>query len=126
MTYLNDLSILRDISEDIVKSAIEDINYNDKDIDDFKESVQYFIEDFVEYNTKLYKEYDFEQIMYESLYEAIISNYGFMIDELNFDLESNIFDAMEIYFYKNHCFRSYSGTTIVKNTNFKKIKKQLE
>ena len=38
-------------------------------------------------------------------------------NDLDFDLESNIFDAMEIYFYKNHSFRSYSGTTIVKNPN---------
>lgn len=126
MTYWNDLNVLRDISKEIEESAIEDINYNNKDIDDFKESVQYFIEDFVEHNIRLYKEYHFEQIMYESLYEAILNNYGFMIDELNFDLESNIFDAMEIYFYKNHCFRSYAGTTIIQSPKFKKIKKQLE
>jgi putative phage-type endonuclease len=33
---------------------------------------------------------------------------------------------MEIYFYKNHCFRSYAGTTIIKSPKIKKIKKQLE
>jgi putative phage-type endonuclease len=49
-----------------------------------------------------------------------------MVDELSFDLESNIFHAMEIYFYKNDCFRSYSGTTIVKSPNKKKIKKLLK
>ena len=62
MTYWNDLNVLRDISTEIEKSAIEDINYNNKDIDDFKESVQYFIEDFVEYNIRLYKEYHFDLV----------------------------------------------------------------
>ena len=32
MTYWNDLSILRDISEEIEKSAIEDINYNNNEL----------------------------------------------------------------------------------------------
>ena len=125
-TYWNDLSVLHDISKEIEDAAIEHVNFDDNDIDDFKESVLFFIDDWINGNIKLYKEYDFEQIMYESIYEIIVSNYGFMIDDLNFDLESNIFDAMEIYFYKNHSFRSYSGTTIVKNPNKKKISKLLK
>ena len=125
-TYWNDLSVLHDISKEIEESAIEHVNFDDNDIDDFKESVLFFIDDWINGNIKLYKEYDFEQIMYESIYGIIVSNYGFMIDDLNFDLESNIFDAMEIYFYKNHSFRSYSGTTIVKNPNKKKISKLLK
>ena len=101
-TYWNDLCVLHDISKEIEESTTEHINFDDDDIDDFKESVLFFIEDWIAGNIKLYKEYDFEQIMYDSIYGIIVSNYGFMIDELNFDLESNIFDAMEIYFYKNH------------------------
>jgi putative phage-type endonuclease len=123
MTYWNDLLILKDISEELEKSVV---NFDDNDIDDFKESVLYFIEDWLNSNIKLYKEYNFEQIMYDSLYDIILDNYGFMVDELSFELESNIFDAMEIYFYKNDCFRSYSGTTIVKSPNKKKIKNLLK
>jgi len=125
-TYWNDLAILKDISEEIEQSATENINYNDSDIDDFKESVSYFIEDWINSNIKLFKEYDFEQIMYESIYTLITSNYGMVAYDLGFDIESHIFDAMEIYFYKNHSFRSYAGTTIVKIPNKKKIKKLLK
>ena len=125
-TYWNDLAVLNDISKEIEESAIEDVNFDDNDIADFKESVQFFIEDWLDSNIKLYKDYHFEQIMYESLYDIILINYGFMIDDLNFDLESNIFDAMEIYFYKNHSFRSYCGTTIVKSPDKNKIKALLK
>ena len=125
-TYWNDLAVLNDISKEIEESAIENDTYNDNDIADFKEGLQYFIEEWLTSNIRLYKEYDFEDIMYESLYNIILSNYGFMINDLNFDLESNIFDAMEIYFYKNHCFRSYVGTTIVKTPQIKKIKNLLK
>ena len=121
-TYWNDLLVLKDISKEIEESATTQEYFNDNDIDDFKESILYFIEDWINAHIKLYKEYDFEQIMYESLYGVIIENYGFMVDSLQFDLESNIFDAMEIYFYKNHNFRSYAGTTIVIQPDKKRIK----
>ena len=125
-TYWNDLSILKDVSKEIEESATEQEYFNNDDIDDFKESISYFIEDWINAHIKLYKEYDFEQIMYESLFGVISENYGFMVDSLNFDLESNIFDSMEIYFYKNNNFRSYAGTTIVIQPNKKKIKKLLK
>ena len=52
-TYWNDLAVLNDISKEIEESATENINYNDSDIDDFKESVSYFIEDWINSNIKL-------------------------------------------------------------------------
>ena len=75
-TYWDDLQTLQDISHLLIpeKSIIE--SYNDKDIEDFKESVQYFIQDFIDNNIKLYKKKDFEQIMYDALYELIVPIYG--------------------------------------------------
>ena len=125
-TYWNDLAVLKDISKEIEESATEIVNYTDNDIDDFKESVMYFIEDWINSNIKLFKEYDFEQIMYESIYTLITTNYGMIAYDLGFDIEAHIFDAMEIYFYKNHSFRSYAGTAIVKYPNKEKIKKLLK
>ena len=125
-TYWNDLSVLKDISKEIEESARKQEYFNNDDVDDFKESISYFIEDWLNAHIKLYKEYDFEEIMYESLYGVILDNYGFVVDSLNFDLESNIFDAMEIYFYKNHNFRSYVGTTIVMQPDKKRIRKLLK
>ena len=40
-------------------------------------------------------------------------------------MEYHIYDAMEIYFYKNNAFRSYSSTTILKKPNKRRISKQL-
>ena len=125
-TYWNDLEVLNDISKEIEKTAEDKNDYNDNDVADFKEGLQYFIDEWITSNIKLYKEYHFEEIMYDSLYTIILSNYGFMIDDLNFDLETNIFDAMEIYFYRNHSFRSYVGTTIVKMPDKKRIVKLLK
>ena len=117
-TYWDDLQILVDISDLVGEEALSDnedyTQLNDKDIADFKESMQYFIQDFIDVNIKLYKNVDFENIMYDTLYHTIIATYGNIIDNCNnFDLEYHIYDAMEIYFYKNNAFRSYYKTTIV-------------
>ncbi len=126
VTYWNDLAVLKDISKEIEESATEIVHYTDNDIDDFKESVMYFIEDWINSNIKLFKEYDFEQIMYESIYTLITMNYGMIAYDLGFDIEAHIFDSMEIYFHNNHSFRSYAGTTIVKSPNVNKIKALLK
>ena len=59
-TYWNDLQILKDIQDDLI---IEENKYTDKDIEEFKEGIMYFIDDFINQNIKLYKEYDFENIV---------------------------------------------------------------
>ena len=99
--HWNDLPKLKDIQNNLV---IEENNFTNQDIDEFKESVLYFIEDFLNQNIKLYKEYDFETIIFETLYDTIMDAYSHIIDNLSSDLEHHIFDAMEIYFYKNNSF----------------------
>ena len=60
-TYWDDLQILVDISDLVGEEALSDneeyTQLNDKDIADFKESMQYFIQDFIDVNIKLYKTY---------------------------------------------------------------------
>ena len=46
-TYWNDLIVLRDISKEIEESATEQEYFNDNDVDDFKETISYFIEDWL-------------------------------------------------------------------------------
>ena len=101
-TYWNDLKGLRDISEELEVEV--DVKLDNEDIDDFKETISYFIDDWVNSNIDLYKEYKFEQIMYEAIYEIVVDAYWFVLDDLNLDLEATIFDAIEIYFYKNDSF----------------------
>ena len=123
-TYWHDLQVLSNIIDTLEPEYEEP--FNDEDIEQFKESVQYFIEDFVDTNIKLYKKKYFENMMYDALYEMISTSYGTIIDKTNFDLEYHIYDAMEIYFHKNNAFRSYSGTTILKKPNKKHITKLLK
>ena len=122
-TYWNDLKALEDLTDKITAPIEEP--YNDDDIEQFKESVQYFIDDFINHNIKLYKEKDFENTVFDAIYTMIVASYGIDIFPSDFDLDYHIYDAMEIYFYKNNAFRSYSKTTILKAANKRRIKRQL-
>tara|TARA_B100001123_G_scaffold134668_2_gene156272 strand:+ start:294 stop:1670 length:1377 start_codon:yes stop_codon:yes gene_type:complete len=128
-TYINDLKKLDDISEFIWQESIfnnkQNMNLTDIDIEDFKESMQYFIQDFIDSNIKLYKNKDFELVLYDALYNIIITTYDTIIDNIDFDLDYHIYDAMEIYFYRNNAFRSYYKTTIVQEPNKRKISRLL-
>ena len=123
ITHWNDLQQLTDIQHKLI---VQENSYTDKDIEEFKESILYFIDDFINQNIKLYKKYDFETILFESLHQTIIDAYSHIIDNLSSDLEHHIFDAMEIYFYKNNSFRSYSGTSIIQKNDKIRIKKLLK
>ena len=50
-TYWNDLKALEDITDKITAPIEEP--YNDHDIEQFKESVQYFIDDFINNNISM-------------------------------------------------------------------------
>ena len=117
--YWNDLPPLSDINTEIESKADDYVFYNDDDIADFKESILYFIDEFLTSNIKLFKHYDFESVLFDSIYDIITNNYSTIIDELENDIESIIYDSIQIYFYKNSSFRSYAGTTIIKKPNKK-------
>ena len=125
ITHWNDLQQLTDIQHKLI---VQENSYTDKDIEEFKESILYFIDDFINQNIKLYKEYDFETLLFVSLHQTIIDTYSHIFDNLDteFDLEHHIFDAIQIYFHKNNSFRSYSGTCIVQKNDKNKIKKLLK
>ena len=73
-TYWNDLKALKDVSDEINPPVEEP--YNDDDIEQFKESVQYFIDDFISNNIKLYKDKNFETTMFEAIRDMIYTSYG--------------------------------------------------
>ena len=59
---LNDLPPLSDINTLKDEGKADDyVFYNDDDIADFKESILYFIDEFLTSNIKLFKHYDFEK-----------------------------------------------------------------
>lgn len=98
----------------------------EQEIEGFKESIQYFIHDIVDHNILLYKEYEFEKLLFEEVYHHVVSAYTTIIDTFHFDIDYHIWDAIEIYFYKHNLFRSYSSTTIINKPDVRCISKKLK
>ena len=70
----NDLEKLTDILDNLEPTDVKDIT--DKDIEDFKESIQYFISDYIDTHIECYKKKDFETTMFEDLCKLIRKTYN--------------------------------------------------
>ena len=120
--YWNDLQPLTDLLDEI---KAPNTFVNDKDIEDFKESVCYFIGDILSNNINMYTNKHFDELLFEAVLDQVKKTYFNAIDLFRFDVEGQVWDAIEIYFYRYNAFRSYSNTTIVNGPNIKKVKKLL-
>ena len=125
-TCFNDLEPLKDIIDDIKPDYAK--NITDKDIEDFKESIQYFIKDYINTNVKKYKEKDFEISLFEDLCRLIKQAYLDIDDYFSCDeqYEATIWDAVQIYLHKHNAFRSYCNTNIINKPNVSDISKKLK
>ena len=126
--YWNDLKELEDITDKLKISEEKKQSKKEieQEIESFKEGIQYFIHDIIQHNIMMYKEYDFEKLLFEEVYHHVVNAYSDIIDTLNFDVDYHIWDAIEIYFYRNNSFRSYSSTTIISKPDVKSIAKKLK
>jgi len=116
--YFNDLPRLENII-DLLKPK----NYDNKNIDDFKESIIYFIDDFLENNIRIYESYKFLEEINDSIYNIVLNTYGHdIIDLLPDTLEDIIKNCIEIYFIVNNNPRSFQKTLLLKKPNKKHIK----
>ena len=122
--HWNDLQPLKDILDDI--QAPPNTVVNNKDIEDFKESVCYIVDDVINNNIHTYSDKHFDELLFESVLENVKKSYWEIINLFDFDVEGQVWDAIEIYFYKHNAFRSYSTTTIVNSPNNSKVKKLLK
>ena len=120
--YWNDLQPLKDILDDIV---VPNSVVNNKDIEDFKESVCYIVDDVINNNIHMYSDKHFDELLFEIVLENVKKSYWEIINLFDFDVEGQVWDAIEIYFYKYNAFRSYSTTTVVNSPNNSKVKKLL-
>ena len=118
--HWNDLQPLKDILDDI--QAPPNTVVNNKDIEDFKESVCYIVDDVINNNIHIYSNKHFDELLFESVLENVNKSYWEIINLFDFDVEGQVWDAIEIYFYKYNAFRSYSTTTIVNSPNNSKVK----
>ena len=118
-TCLNDLEELKDIIDELEPSNVSDIN--EQDIDDFKETLQYFIGDYIDTHIESYKKKDFETTMFEDVCKLVKQTYFdiFIVDYFKdeTDYEYTIWDAMQIYLHKHNAFRSYCNTNIINKPN---------
>lgn len=121
--FWKDLQPLKDILDEL---EAPNTTINDKDIEDFKESVCYFIHDILTNNIHIYSDKHFDELLFEEVLNTINKTYYNAMDLSSFDLEGQVWDAIQIYFYKHNAFRSYSNTTIINKPNNKKVKKLLD
>ena len=118
--YWNDLQPLKDVLDEL---EAPNTVVNNKDIEDFKESVCYFISDILNHNIHIYSDKHFDELLFEAVLQEVKKTYFNAIDLFTFDVEGQVWDAIEIYFYKYNAFRSYSTTTVVNEPNNVKVKK---
>lgn len=127
-THFNDLKKLKDIFDDLEPN--NHVEITEKDVEDFKEGIQYFISDYIETHIESYKQKDFETTMFEDLCKLIRITYvdiyidDYFKDDLKY--ECTIWDAIQIYLHKHNAFRSYCNTNIINKPNIPIIEKKLK
>lgn len=111
--FINDLDNLTDIKDTFV---IERKNFrNTNHYYDFMETIHYFIDDFIQHNIQLYKKYDFNDIIYQHIYQQIIDTYENIIDEYDINIDELINETLDNYFILNNNFRQYNPSIIINN-----------
>ena len=80
--FWNDLKLLKDIIDDI---QVKDLQVNEKDIDDLKESICYFINDILTNNIHIYSDKHFDELLFEEVLDTINKTYYNAIDLSSFD-----------------------------------------
>ena len=111
-TYFNDLPKLDDLY-DILKT--EDDFTNTSYHEDFLETIDIFIDEYVNSHIMEYKEKDFEDIVKEAVYSQILEVYNEQINYLDLSLDDTVDECVYLYFTKNNCPRSYDDSIIISN-----------
>ena len=109
-TYFNDLPKLYDLY-DILKT--EDDFTNTSYHEDFLETIDIFIDEYVNSHIMEYKEKDFEDIVKEAVYSQILEVYNEQINYLDLSLDDTVDECVYLYFTKNNCPRSYDDSIII-------------
>ena len=121
--YVSELPPLEEVEDEL---AVEESSViKNTDIEDFKESIQYFITDYINNNIKSFKYKTFEDDLFEAIYSLVTNTYGSLLYNID-DLDYHIWNALEIYFYRTNSFRSYSTNPILKEPAVRNIRKILK
>lgn len=120
--FWNDLSPLDDIIDTInVKK------FNNKSIEDFKESIMYFIQDYLKSNPREYEEYNFQKNLYDNIYTIILNTYGCdIVDSINLSIDVIIKECIELYFLIYDNPRSFNNTFIINEPDIEYVENIFE
>lgn len=127
MIKLNNLNTLVDIIDEF--DNIDEMEHMDenmkKDKEDLIETLQIFIDDFLESNPRVYESYEFENDIYKHVDEMFAASYD---NEQNifqkFDISELIDEAIDIYFC-THKPRAYRNTFYPCDADYKQLEKNI-
>jgi len=113
-----------------LEDIIETVNYVDpnetQDRNDIIETLQIFIHEILEKNPRMYELYNFDEELYECVYDTFMLCYEQETAIiLKFDLCDVISEAMDLYFCM-HKPRSYTNTFYPINANYKELEQHIE
>jgi len=110
VTRWDDLPTLSNIIDDVNVKKMDN-----KNIEDFKETVYYFISDYLNDNIRVYEKYHFREIIYEDIYKMIIDTYGMnIIFTFTVSIDVIINESLDLYFLITDTPRSYRKTRLIK------------
>ena len=111
---------------DIIKDIIHIDEHTEKDKCDLIETIHIFINDILEKIPRLYEKYDFEDRLYELVYQVFTSSYQ---DEMEifdrFCIHDIITESMHLYFCINKP-RSYHNTFYPTDANYEILEKHIQ
>jgi len=119
-TYWNDLDKLTEITDSFDVSKVDFKPYEE----DFKESMLYFIDDFLKNNITILKDPYFNKILYGHLYDVICELYKNQTQDYDI-IDTVITESIEYYFSYNTP-RSYPTTFTITRPNLETIQKKIK
>ena len=110
MTHMDDLPELKDEYDSFqLSDDFTDTSYHE----DFLETIDIFIGEYVNHNIMDYIYYDFEDRVKDAIYTQISELYNEQINYLDITLDDTIDECVYLYFMKHCCPRSYEESVVL-------------
>ena len=122
MTKWNDLKSLENIIDTFTAKKIDN-----KNIEDFKETVIYFIEDYIKSNYRVYENEHFLEIVKDNVENIIFQTYSpDIIDHLSLNFDTIINECIDLHFLITDTPRSFQKTILIEKPNPEHVEHILE
>ena len=122
MKNFNDLKLLENILDNFTAKKIDN-----KNIEDFKETIIYFIEDYIKSNYRVYENEKFLEVVKDNIETIILQTYSSeIIDYLSLNFDTIINECIDLHFLITDTPRSFQKTILIKKPNARHIESVLE